>query len=252
VVVTDYYPPQMVIDGGVNVGYWQNWTWEDFQEDNYFTVTLERLEPGWNVGINYNVVFPGIKPVARGQVFNNTASVTLDPNDTYPADNVSARQLGSGPDMFVEKTLVEGKFQPGEQVTYLLKFGNAQPGHASWWNMQGKAILIDMLPEGMSYVSAKLHWSKDQPEWSECTPVVDGQMLTWEAWALGSGVWDEILLTVAIAGSVQDGIMLTNKLEIVSDQPLVDLDPFPENNTGSVIGVVKVPTLSLFLPLIIR
>ena len=60
VVVTDSYPVSMAIDGDMNVGYWQWWDWKDFPEDHYFTITLEKLEPTWNVGINFDVVIPGM------------------------------------------------------------------------------------------------------------------------------------------------------------------------------------------------
>ena len=254
VVVTDSYPVSMAIDGDMNVGYWQWWDWEDFPEDHYFTITLEKLEPTWNVGINFDVVIPGDDPIPWGQIFTNTATVTLDPNDTNLADNTAEFLLGSGPDMFVEKTLEEGEFVPGEEVSFLLKFGNAQPGHTWWWNMVGIAILADTLPEGMTYVagSARLHWCGEEGEWCEFSPTIDGQQLTWETWPLGSGGWNEILLTVLVDEDAQVGEELTNTLEIASDQPTVDLDPFLDNNTSIYTGYVKVTTFTIFLPLILK
>lgn len=254
VVVTDSYPVSMAIDGDMNVGYWQWWDWEDFPEDHYFTITLEKLEPTWNVGINFDVVIPGDDPIPWGQIFTNTATVTLDPNDTNLADNTAEFLLGSGPDMFVEKTLEEGEFVPGEEVSFILKFGNAQPGHTLWWNMVGNAILADTLPEGMTYVagSARLHWCGEEGEWCEFSPTIDGQQLTWETWPLGSGGWNEILLTVLVDEDAQVGEELTNTLEIASDQPTVDLDPFLDNNTSIYTGYVKVTTFTIFLPLILK
>jgi len=238
----------------MNVGYWQWWDWKDFPEDHYFTITLEKLEPTWNVGINFDVVIPGDDPIPWGQIFTNTATVTLDPNDVNLADNTAEFLLGSGPDMFVEKTLEEGEFVPGEEVSFLLKFGNAQPGHTSWWNMMGNAILADTLPEGMTYVagSARLHWCGEEGEWCEFSPTIDGQQLTWETWPLGSGGWNEILLTVLVDEDAQVGEELTNTLEIASDQPTVDLDPFLDNNTSIYTGYVKVTTFTIFLPLILK
>ena len=154
--------------------------------------------------------------------------------------------------MFVEKTLLTGEFHPGAEVTYLLKFGNAQPGHAWWWNMVGNAILTDTLPTGTTFVSAELHWGGDQPEWSDFPPEIDGQTLTWLTWPIGSGNWNEIRLTVRIADDMQDGEELTNQLVITSDQPAVDLDPFSENNTSACTGIVEVVTRYLYLPLILK
>jgi hypothetical protein len=49
-----------------------------YPEEHYFTLTLDRLEPGWSMGVNYNLVIPGSDPVPLGQVFTNTAEVTVD------------------------------------------------------------------------------------------------------------------------------------------------------------------------------
>jgi len=252
VEVTDYYPMQMSLDGEVNVGFGEWWQWQDFPSEHRFTVLLQRMEPGWSVGINYNVVIPGSDPIPQGQVFLNYSTVEGELADTYPDDNGALYLLGSGSDMFVEKTLLTGEFHPGAEITYLLKFGNAQPGHAWWWNMVGNAILTDTLPAGMTFVSAQLHWDDDQPEWSDFPPVIDGQTLTWQTWPIGTGNWNEIRLTVRIPDDVQDGEELTNQLVITSDQPAVDLDPFSENNTSACTGIVEVVTRNLYLPLILK
>ena len=252
VVLTDNYPAQMSLDGGVNVNFWEWWTWEDFPAEHYFTVSLDRLEPGWVSGINYNVVNPTSDPVAPGLVFINTASVTEDPEDTNPTDNIATFLLGSGPDMYVEKTLIDGEFHPGEEVTYLLKFGNAQPGHTWWWNMVGNAILTDTLPAGMTFVGAKIHWGEGPQEWSDFLPDVVGQVLTWVPGPFGSSGWNEIMLTVKIDEGAQDGAELINQATITSDQPLVDVDPFHENNASSYTGVVDVVWRLVYLPFIRR
>jgi len=252
VEVTDYYPMQMSLDGEANVGFGEWWQWQDFPSEHRFTALLQRMEPGWSVGINYNVVIPGSDPIPQGQVFLNYSTVEGELADTYPDDNGALYLLGSGSDMFVEKTLLTGEFHPGAEITYLLKFGNAQPGHAWWWNMVGNAILTDTLPAGMTFVSAQLHWDDDQPEWSDFPPVIDGQTLTWQTWPIGTGNWNEIRLTVRIPDDVQDGEELTNQLVITSDQPAVDLDPFSENNTSACTGIVEVVTRNLYLPLILK
>ena len=252
VVIRDDYPAAMDLDGGVNVGFWESWTWEYYPASDYFTVSLEKLEPTWNVGINFNVVIPGDEPVPFGQVFTNTATVTEDPADSNPEDNTAIYLLGSGPDMFVEKTLIQGEFLPGEEVTFLLRFGNAQPGHARWWDMTGNGILTDTLPDGMSYVSAVLHWC-GETEWCDFTPEdpID-QTLRWTIGSYNAGAWNEVLLTVLISEDVQDGDELVNLLEIVSTEPTQDLDPFPDNNSSSYAGKVKIPFFYIYLPLVLR
>jgi conserved repeat domain len=245
VVIRDDYPAEMQLDGGIGANFWQWWDWEDFPEDNYLTVTLERLEPGWNVGVNFNVVIPGDDPVPSGLVFTNTAEVTLDPADTNPSDNSAEYLLGSGPDMFVKKMLLDGGFYPGQEVTYLLEFGNAQPGHTWWWNMTGNAILVDTLPEGMTFVSSYWHCYQEENEWCELTPTIDGQELTWETWPLNAGEGHVLVLTVLIDDEIEEGNALINTIEISSDQPTVDLDPFVDNNSSSFV-----PVLNLEAPLI--
>jgi hypothetical protein len=252
VVIRDDYPAEMELDGGVNVSFWQSWTWENYPASDYFTVTLEKLEPTWNVGINFNVVIPGDEPVPGGQVFTNTATITEDPADSNPVDNIAIYLLGSGPDMFVEKTLQQGEFLPGEEVTFLLRFGNAQPGHAWWWNMTENGILTDTLPDGMSYVSAVLHWC-GETDWCDFTPEdpID-QTLSWTIGAYNAGAWNEVLLTVLISEDVQDGDDLVNLLEIGSTEPTQDLDPFPDNNSSSFTGKVEIPFFYIYLPLVLR
>lgn len=252
VVIRDDYPAEMELDGGVNVSFWQSWTWENYPASDYFTVTLEKLEPTWNVGINFNVVIPGDEPVPGGQVFTNTATITEDPADSNPVDNIAIYLLGSGPDMFVEKTLQQGEFLPGEEVTFLLRFGNAQPGHAWWWNMTENGILTDTLPDGMSYVSAVLHWC-GETDWCDFTPEdpID-QTLSWTIGAYNAGAWNEVLLTVLISEDVQDGDELVNLLEIGSTEPTQDLDPFPDNNSSSFTGKVEIPFFYIYLPLVLR
>jgi len=253
VLVTDYYPAQMLIDGEISVGYWQGWSWENFPppEDNYFTVTLEELEPSWSVNINFNTIIPGTDPVPDGQLFYNHAFVAPTLGDSNLADNDADWWLGSGPDMFVDKQLIEGELHPGEEVVYLLEFGNKQPGHTWWWNMTGNAILVDTLPEGMTFVSSYWHCYQET-EWCEMTPTIVGQELSWEVWPLSAGESQVMVLTVRLADDLQDGEELVNLFEISSDQPAADLDPFPDNNSKTHTGTVEVPVQHLYLPLILR
>lgn len=251
ILVTDHYPTQMLLDGGVNVGYWKEWQWQDFPAEHYFTVLLDNLPPGANMEINYNVVIPGSDPVPEGQIFTNTAHVSEDPAETYPEDNTSLYLLGSGPDMFVDKQLIQGELHPGEEVTYLLEFGNAQPGHTWWWNMDGNAILVDTLPDGMTFVSSYWHCYQET-EWCEMTPTIVGQELTWKAWPLSAGERQAMVVTVRLSEDLQNGAELVNLFEISSDQPADDLDPFPDNNSETHTGTVEVPIQHLYLPLILR
>lgn len=247
VTITDHYPPEMVLDGGLNVGFWEWWDWADYPDDHYFTVTLARLEPGWNVPIHYNMRIPGDDPVPFGLVFTNLAEVAPPPDDTNPADNSATLTLATGPDLYVVKSLAAGDFLPGEVITYLLRFGNDQPGHAWWWNLQGDSWLTDTLPAEMSYVAAYQRWcGADVPQWCPRDPdEVDGQNLLWNMGPLGASHWNEILLVAQISDAATGLDTLVNQSTIASDQPDVDVEPFYDNNSSSHTGEIMLPYFTI-------
>lgn len=228
VVITDSYPVGMVLDGDIMVNFWESW--ERYLYSDHFDVILSRLEPGWNMQIDYNTVIPGTDPIEPGQIFENMAEVLPLDGDANPADNTASFAMATGPDMYVEKSLDSGTFLPGEEVVYLLTFGNKHQDNNWWWDMTGNAILTDTLPDGMSFVSAQMHWCESS-EWCEVTPVIDGQTLTWELYPIGRSNWNEIYLTVAIDSDITETNPLINQVMIESDSP-EDIDPYPDNNTS--------------------
>jgi uncharacterized repeat protein (TIGR01451 family) len=243
VTITDYYPEEMDLDSGPHVGYWQWWEWAHEPDENFFTVTLESLEPGWNVHIHYDMHIPGDDPVPAGMIFTNAAEVTLVENDTNPEDNNAIGMLFTGPDFFVEKSVEEGVFLPGEQITYLLRYGNNQTGHTWWWDPQGQQWLSDTLPESMSFVAA---YEQCGPgEWCERDPdEIDGQTLRWEHW-LGSGHWNTLRVVAEISETVTGLDTLVNQAEIYSDQPDVDIDPITDNNISIHEGNIMLPHFTI-------
>jgi hypothetical protein len=253
VTITDHYPAQMVLDGSPDVNYWRWWEWEDHPDDHYFTVTLETLEPSWNVDINYRMRIPGDDPIPWGLVLSNTADVTLAANDTNPEDNSATALLGTGPDLYVEKTLTAGQPATSELVTFTLRFGNAQPWYASWWNLQGNAWLSDTLPVGMTYVAAyQRNCGSDEPRWCERPPdEIDGQTLRWQ-YRLNPGNWNDIRLVAQIDAQVAVPATLVNTAGIASDQPDADIEPFYDNNQAS-LGVRVLPAETVvYLPLVLH
>jgi len=250
VVVTDYYPTGMELDGEISTNYTEEWSWWDNDpEDQAFSVYLEYVGPGWTLDIDFNTVIPGEDPIEPGVVYENMAEVHPMVGDVNPDDNTTSYIMATGPDMYVEKTLETGTFLPDEQVTYLLTFGNMHRNNEWWWDMTGNAIITDILPEGMSYVSAELHWC-ESTEWCQADPIIDGQILTWNLYPIGRSNWNEIRLTVEI-GDVEQTNPLINEIMIVSDQPLVDVDPYLENNFSFYDPGIVV-TFNTFLPLILR
>jgi len=249
VVITDTFPAGMALRDGPHTDFWEDWDCDVYTE--VFTCTLSRLEPGWSMSLYFELAPALMDP---GLVYTNTAEVIPLEGDTNPGDNFSTFVLFSGPDMKIEKTLIEGDFIPGGEVTYLLRFGNAFSdgdwwGNPWWWGMQGNAIITDTLPEGMNYVSAYEHWCGEE-EWWEYDPAIVDQDLIWTHDPLDYYDCFEILLTVEI-GDVDDANPLINEAMIESDQPLVDVDPFPENNV-SIYDPGLIIENNIYIPLILR
>jgi len=246
VVVSDYFAEGLELEGDLSVNF-SEW-WDRNLYSDHFDVMLEKLEPGWTMQIDYNMVIPGEDPVEPGLFFENIAEVYPVEEDVNPEDNTVSYMMATGPDMYVNKDLAEGEFLPGEQVTYLLQFGNKHHENAWWWEMAGIAILTDILPDGMSFVSAEMHWCEEM-EWCEATPSItgDGQILTWDLYPLGGDQWNEIRLTVEISSDIEGGIELSNELTISSDNSEADVDPYMENNTDTYAETVG---FKYFLPLL--
>jgi uncharacterized repeat protein (TIGR01451 family) len=252
VTISDTYPAQMALDGEPGVGFDQAWSWADDPGNHTFTVTLESLEPTWVVPIDFNTVIPGPDPLDFGLLYTNTATVDVVPGDAYPGDNQATFTLGTGPDLYVQKSLVQGHPLPGELLTFLLRFGNNQPGHAWWWGAQGNVYLVDTLPPGMSYVSAVQRWcAPDEPQWCPRDPdlLLDERNLVWNTGAGDAGSWNEILLTVRLTADVMAPGVFTNWATVTSDRPDLDVEPDIDNNSSAVTVVVGHYS---YLPLIIR
>lgn len=249
VTVTDHYPVGMVLDGEPHF-WWRDWDWADHPDEGFLTITLGTLEPGQLERIHYNLRFPGQDPVPLGEVFTNTAEVTLVPGDTNPDDNSAGAVLGSGPDLYVRKRLLdsEAEIEPGDLITFSLVFGNSHP-----WNTQGNVRLTDTLPEGLHYVSAQQRWCGPYEPWCPNEPEVDGQNLVW-AWGPLHGVEEhEIYLTVQVSDTVRGPATLVNYVEIASDQPDADVEAFYDNNVDSLSLYLLPPdTYTIYLPLVVR
>ena len=243
VVITDTYDNRMYLDGGVGSNYWGWWDWRDDPANHSFTVTLEALYPGESVNINFSAI-TDTEPLPFGLVFTNTAEVTLDPADVNPADNVDDAVVTTGPDLYVEKRLVAGDLLPGELITVSLRFGNDREGNEWWWSMQGDAQLTDILPDGLEYVSAQQRWCDPDPDddWCDHPPDVQvGSTLLWLLWSMGAGDRNEIYLTARITDTVEGDDVLINQVEIASDQPLDDIEPYYDNNRDTYDVAIALP-----------
>jgi len=241
VVFTDTYPAGWSLDGGVNVSVQRRWDWRDNPAGGFFTVTIEALNPGEWADVNFNARIPGDGLLPFGEIYTNTVRVMHAPGDVNVADDVASYALGTGPDLYVDKTLTGGVPLPGELVTFTLRVGNAQPDYAWWWNMQGSAMLVDELPAGLQFVSAKRHFCASS-QWCNAPPIIAGNQLIWGLGRFNAGDWNEIMLTVRVASGVTGQDILRNRAVVSSDQPQIDVDPFSANN--SAVYDLVVPLLA--------
>ncbi len=240
VTITDTYPVGMHLDGGLGGGFWRWWEWRD--NGDAFIATLELLEGGWSVNFDFGLISDSDpNPVPAGLILTNTAEIMLTAEDTNPADNTALVVLTTGPDLWVDKSIVDGVFRPGELITFSLAFGNNREGWQWWWGLQGNAVLTDTLPEGLEFVSATQHWCGPGGEWCENTPAQAGNVLVWNLWPLNAGEWNEIYVTVRIADTATGQYTLTNQVEIGSDRPDVDVEFDTTNNTDAVNVVIDLP-----------
>lgn len=239
VEIIDTYPAGMHLDGGIGINTWE---WADWRDNgDHFTATLQRLEPGWAVGLNFGLIVDQ-DPLPSGLIFTNTAQVMLIPEDKYPDDNVATAVLTTGPNLWVRKELTAGSLLPGDLVTYTLTFGNAIDGRLWWWALEGNAVLTDTLPTGLEFVSAQQHWCGPAGEWCENTPAepVAGT-LVWNLWRLNPGESNEIIVTARITDTATGLDSFINGVEIGSTEPERDAEVDTSDNADSVAFDVPLP-----------
>lgn len=240
VTLTDTLPVSFTLDGDPNTDWSQVENYVRNDAEGWFSFTFSYLHPNWRRDVNLNVVNPSPDPVPGGLFFTNQAEITSYEGEPTYADNFTAYTLASGPDLYVEKSLVAGEILPDEEVTFSLAFGNQQVGHAGWWNLQGTAWLTDTLPAGTEFITASLRWCGGG-DWCPVEPVIQGDDLTWQLWELGVGSWNEIYLTVRLPDTLTGMDTVTNQALIASDQPEVDLEPDYANNTSVYQADVMLP-----------
>jgi uncharacterized repeat protein (TIGR01451 family) len=240
VTVTDTLPISMVLDGDPNTDISQV---EDFvrnDPEGWFNFTFSYLHPNWRREINMNLVNPSPDPVPGGQFFTNQAEVMQVAGEPTYDDNTTEFTLYSGPDLYVEKRLVEGDMLPGAEVTFSLLFGNQQVGYAGWWNLQGTAWMTDTLPAGTEFITATQRWCGDHT-WCPVGADVQGDNLIWQLWPMGGEQWNEFYVTVQLPDTLTGLDMVINQAVINSDQPELDIEPDYTNNTAVYQAEVTLP-----------
>ena len=234
--ITDTYPEGTTLAGWwVNHGPWITAT-EDI-ENRQLAFWVDWLNPGETASVGFHLDVDGDLVGQQGLLFPNQVDAPLE-GDVYPEDNYDQVTAMTGPDVFIEKWLTQGEPKPGEQITFRVRFGNANqwPWDSNW--SYGSHI-TETLPAGMTFITST--WITGDPWVPE---LVDGNTIVWGAWTMWSNSSYEFNLTVQIDEDVQGGDVLINKIEAYGDSP-TDIDPYLENNVFELPVTVLAPAFEV-------
>jgi uncharacterized repeat protein (TIGR01451 family) len=145
----------------------------------------------------------------------NTATVSAaDQFDPDHANNTaSVTATGQGADLAMTKTAAPGPFTVGQEITYTLTATNLGP------SSDPGVILVDMLPAGVTFVSASVTPSAQS-----------GTSLTFALGTLAAGQSDTVTLTVR----AEEAGTLVNRVNVSG----LVADPDPANNTATATTTV--------------
>jgi uncharacterized repeat protein (TIGR01451 family) len=237
VVISDTLP----VDTAFNGNWWHDF-WEQvdltYQSADELAWTLSRLEPGWGMGLNFQVDLDGGIVGQGGLAFENVAEVWVD-GDVAPGDNVSAVTAYSGPDLYIDKWHSDGLPVPGALVTFTVEFGNANRGP---WGTQANTHLTDTLPAGMTFYTATAPWNPDDRWHPE---MIDGNTIVWGWGNQDSGNTWFFDLVVEIDPAAPSGDVLINTIENRSDDPGQDVEYNYANNLSEAAITVLNPILEV-------
>ncbi|MGO5165722.1 MULTISPECIES: Spy0128 family protein [unclassified Candidatus Paralachnospira] len=161
VVITDQIPANTeLVEGSVDNG--------GSYADGTITWTLENQDPGAEGTVSFQVkVLEG----AAGAPINNQAEVKVGERDPRQT-NMTSNEVPGKWDI-----TAEGKHKPGDELTYQIMFKNTKGAEAA-------AVVKDLLPEGLSYVTDSARVSFNGGTETEAEPEVSGQTLTWNLSAI--------------------------------------------------------------------
>lgn len=249
---TTVYSPTLVDTLPNGTSFSGNW-WHDFrdrvdlaQNGQQLTWTFSRLEPTWQVNLEFQADLDEYLHGQQGRAYRNRVSAPLA-GDVNPADNQADVTSYTGPDLFAEKWLEEGELRPGERITFAVRCGNKSPW--PWQMLDGTtARLTEYLPAGMSYVAA--YWPDGSQLWPEFGDPGDSQV-AWEFGQLGGDDWRWFFVVVDLDDSLLPGTELVNRVTI-SERPLPapDTDPLPENNSFELSILLE--RTGVYLPLVYK
>jgi hypothetical protein len=228
--ITDTYPLSTTFNQG-DVWWGGTITFTDNYTDRQAIWQVDdSIRPGDNGGGRMTV---DVDPAAgRGRTLANVVQVTIPPGDVYPADNTYVDVQTTGPDLYVVKTGPALWEEPGEMLTFTLRYGNQARRGEDRTDEGGTVYLTDTLSAGMAYVTSTQRWCGG-PQCPYITPDTVAGNLVFDVGPHGDGQWNEIYLTVRITDTAQPGHVFTNSAMIASSNPTLDVEPYYNNNVDT-------------------
>lgn len=190
-------------------------------ENGKVTWRVDSLPVGTESSVTLTVKvddFNPFAPIPDGTPIQNFATLNSVETEAISADNTIPIQIL--PKLTLTKAADTQLVEAGETVTYTLRFGNTGNGDATG------VILTDPIPENMRFIAATGGGVKE------------GNNIIWDIQTLPIGSQEEVLLTLRVDSTVEDGIIMTNIASIDSNTTL------PVTATSEV-EVKRKPLLSL-------
>ena len=193
-----------------------DWWGEPTIEEGALVWDLGTVNPGEAHGTTIHVRLRDGVPA--GTELLNRVEVETSSTESRYDDNECELVLVVGPDLRVEKELLTDEVLPGFELRYRIRVWNE--GDAEAHNV----VLTDNLPAETDY---------DGDDWGE---VQDGQVV-WHLGNLHSGWYGDFEISLHLHRDVPGGTIITNTLEIVSDED----DANPDDNHFELASTVESP-----------
>ena len=190
VVITDQIPANTeLVEGSIDNG--------GAYADGTITWTLENREAGSEGTVSFKVK---VLESAAGSTLNNQAEVRVGDHDPKQS-NMTSNEVPGKRDI-----TAEGKHKPGDELTYQITFKNTRGADAA-------AVVKDVLPEGLSYVTGSARVSMNGGAETEAEPTAEGQTLTWNL----SAIPEDAAVTVTFRAQIN-----ADAPELVENTAFVD------------------------------
>ena len=157
-----------------------------------------------------------------GTILTNTAQGSSSTTEVLGTDNSAPVSLAVGPDLRVEKELLDEGIRPGHRARYRIRIWN--DGQAQARN----AVLTDILPAGLTFAGS--NWGGEDQ---------GNNHIVWHLGDLGPDWRGEFDMEVDAAPHLTVGSTLTNRLEITNDAG----DANPADNVFELASTISSPYL---------